>query len=113
MLALLLAPLLLTATPAKGLVAPSNFIVTEYADSSLANDITCMTLDPKGRVVVAGRGYIRVLIDADNDGRAERAVDVVRDVKEYAMGLLWEEGTLYAVVDGGGVGAQGRHHGGR
>src|SRR5207244_808780 len=42
-----------------------------------------------------------VLIDDNNDGRADRAVDVTRDVKEHAMGLLWEGDTLLAVVDGG------------
>src|ERR1700722_4983570 len=48
--------------------------VLEVADSALANDIYRMTLDPRGRVVVAGRGYIRTLIDDDGDGRADRAV---------------------------------------
>src|SRR3974377_1805490 len=45
-----------------GLRVPAGFEVTEYAGSDLANDIYCMTLDPSGRVVVSGRGYIRVLV---------------------------------------------------
>jgi hypothetical protein len=98
MLALLLTSVIVAAPPAPGLHAPPGFEVTEYAGSELANDITCMTIDPKGRLVVAGPGYIRVLLD-EKDGRATRAVDVTRDVKQHAMGLLWEGDTLLAVVD--------------
>ena len=39
-----------------GLRVPPGFEVTEFADDKLANDIFCMTLDPKGRVVVSGGG---------------------------------------------------------
>src|SRR6266496_1560901 len=37
-----------------GLRVPAGFEVVEYADSKLANDIYCLTIDPKGRVIVAG-----------------------------------------------------------
>src|ERR1700719_2437870 len=57
-----------------GLRVPPGFEVTEFADSRLANDIFCMTLDPRGRVVVSGRGYLRILVDDDNDGHADRAI---------------------------------------
>src|SRR5262249_593266 len=53
-----------------GLRVPAGFEVTEYAGSDLANDIYCMTLDPRGRVVVSGRGYLRVLLDDKNTGKA-------------------------------------------
>src|SRR4051794_13599946 len=61
------------AQPAPGLKAPPGFEVTEYADSSLANDIYTMTVDPKGRLVVAGKGYIRILVDG-GAGRATKAL---------------------------------------
>src|SRR5438132_4086927 len=70
-----------------GLRVPPGFEVTEFADSKLANDIFSMTLDPRGRVVVSGRGYIRILVDDDNDGRADRAIDFA-ETKEGAQGLL-------------------------
>ena len=63
------------APPDPGLRVPAGFEVTEFADSKLANDIYCLTLDPQGRVVVSGRGYIRLLLDDDGDGRADRAID--------------------------------------
>ena len=49
--------------PPHGLRVPPGFEVTEFADSTLANNIYCMTLDPKGRVVVSGPGYVRLLVD--------------------------------------------------
>jgi putative heme-binding domain-containing protein len=84
-----------------GLRVPPGFEVTEFAGSNLANDIYCLTLDPQGRVVVSGRGYIRVLVDDDNDGRADRAVEVAAAPKDGAMGLLWEGEWLYFTGDGG------------
>ncbi len=95
---------LLAATPdgtSLGLRLPPGFAVTEVADSTLANDIYRMTLDPRGRVVVAGRGYIRTLIDDNGDGRADRAVDFADGPRDGAMGLLWEDDTLYVTGDGG------------
>jgi putative heme-binding domain-containing protein len=80
-------------------IVPEGFVVREYSDHSLAPDITCMTIDPTGRVIVAGRGYIRWLQESA-DGRVVRAIDLV-SVKEAAMGLLAEGDSLYAVVDGG------------
>ena len=84
-----------------GLKVPADFAVAEFADAKLANDIYCMTIDAKGRVLVAGKGYVRHLIDDDADGKADRAVDVIPPPKEGPMGLLWEDDTLYVVTDGG------------
>ncbi|HXG12685.1 MAG TPA: hypothetical protein VNK04_23205 [Gemmataceae bacterium] len=84
-----------------GLRVPPGFEVTEFADSKLANDIYRLTIDPRGRVVVSGRGYIRILADDDNDGRADRAIDFADGPKDGAMGLLWEDRWLYFTGDGG------------
>jgi putative heme-binding domain-containing protein len=79
---------------------PPGFEITEFADGKLAADIHCMTLDPQGRVVVSGRGYVRLLLD-DGDGKADRALDFADAPKDGAMGLLWEKDSLYCVGDGG------------
>src|SRR5262245_7560955 len=94
---LFLATLLLAAPPepAKGLRVAAGFDVTEFAGSDLANDITCMTIDVHGRIVVAGKGYIRTLIDEKNSGRATKVIDFTRVVKDQAMGLLWEENEAF------------------
>ncbi|HEY7428888.1 MAG TPA: c-type cytochrome [Gemmataceae bacterium] len=87
--------------PPHGLRLPDGFEVVEFADSSLANDIYCLTLDPKGRVVVSGRDYIRLLVDEDGDGRADRTLDFAGAPKDGAMGLFWEGDTLFCMGDGG------------
>jgi glucose/arabinose dehydrogenase len=92
------------ASPARadhGLRVPPGFEVTEFADSTLANDVFCMTLDPKGRVVVSGRGYLRLLLDTDGDGRADKALDFAAPPADGAMGLFWEGDDLYCVGGGG------------
>src|SRR5438128_4719753 len=100
-LALTLAPVGTTAqAPPHGLRVPDGFEVTEFADGKLANDIFCMTVDPRGRVLVSGRGYLRILVEG-KDGRAERALDFAAGPKDGAQGLLWEGDTLYFTGDGG------------
>lgn len=101
MLLAILATTAPVAAQTAGLRVPAGFEVTEFADASLANDIYTMTIDPRGRVVVSGRGYIRLLLDDDNNGRADRAVDFAREPKDGAMGLYWEGTHLYFTGDGG------------
>ncbi len=97
----LVFPLLSAPTLPLGLRVPDGFEVTEFADSALANDIYCLTLDPRGQVVVSGRGYIRLLVDDNGDCRADRALDFAGAPKDGAMGLFWEGDTLYCMGDGG------------
>ncbi len=112
---LLMGTVALAAEPQLGLRVPPGFEVTEFADSSLAADIYCLTLDPLGRVVVSGRGYIRLLLDDNDDGRADRALDFTAAPRDGAMGLFWEKSDLYCVGDGGlrvyrDVNSVGREH---
>jgi putative heme-binding domain-containing protein len=79
---------------ASGLRVPPGFEVVEVADSKLANDIFCMTFDPAGRVVVSGRGYIRILTDG-------HAIEFAPSPRDGAQGLLWEGANLFVTGDGG------------
>ena len=54
-----------------GIQVPDGFEVTRFSSDELAHDIHCMTFDASGNVVVAGTGYIKVLLDSDNDGIAD------------------------------------------
>ena len=63
----------LVADEALGVRVVAGFRVTLYADQDLANDIQAMTLDSRGRVVVTGPGYIK-LLDGTNAARAVRTV---------------------------------------
>ncbi len=80
---------------------PDNFTIDLFADASKADDIYSMTIDPKGRVTVAGRGYIRILIDADQDGQAETVRQFSDRPGNGAQGLCWVGNALYAVGDQG------------
>ncbi|HTU89100.1 MAG TPA: hypothetical protein VMF69_03290, partial [Gemmataceae bacterium] len=91
----------LQAQTPHGLRVPDGFEVAEFADNSLANDIYCLTLDQKGHVVVSGRGYIRLLVDDNGDGRADRALEFTGAPKDGAMGLFWEGDNLFCMGDGG------------
>src|SRR5690242_21408200 len=99
--------LLLAAVPAAppapvtDLKPPPGFVAHLYSDQALANDIYTMAIDDAGRVLVAGRGYVRVLADDDGDGRADRAIDLIDGLKGGPMGLLAEGDSLYVVADGG------------
>jgi putative heme-binding domain-containing protein len=82
-----------------GLRLPAGFSITLYADSDLANDVTAMTLDAEGRVVLTGPGYIRTLLDTNNHGRAEQAV-LFAATQTGGAGMCFEGGDLYFVGDG-------------
>ena len=58
-------------TTASGVRVADGFEVTLYADDNLASNIYSMTIDSRGRVVVAGPRYVKILHDRDGDGRAE------------------------------------------
>jgi putative heme-binding domain-containing protein len=99
--ALPLLALSLAAEPVAALKVPDGFVVTQFAGPELANDIYCLHIDAKGRVVVAGRGYIRQLIDSDGDGKADKAAELIPAPTDGPMGLLWEGDTLFVTSDGG------------
>ena len=80
---------------------PVGFEIRQFSGPELANDIYTLHIDADGRIVIAGRGYVRRLIDDDHDGKADRAIELIPSPKGGPMGLLWEKETLYVVVDGG------------
>jgi putative heme-binding domain-containing protein len=99
-LSLLLLPLP-AAAQAPAVRVPPGFEVTEFAGADLANDIYCLTVDPQGRVLVSGRGYVRLLLDETGKGRATKAVDFAGAPKDGAMGLCWDGSDLFCMGDGG------------
>jgi putative heme-binding domain-containing protein len=80
---------------------PDGFKVDRVADDSLAHDCFCMTLDSAGRPVISGPGYIRTLVDKDNDGTYDSSIAWTSAIKQGAQGLWVEKNTLYFVADGG------------
>lgn len=84
-----------------GVQVPEGFSVTLYADDELAHDIYSMTIDSFGRVVVSGRGYVKILIDSDGDGRADAAKQFADGPATGAQGMFFLGRDLLCVGDGG------------
>ena len=89
------------AAPFESLIAPEGFVVTQYADDDLAHDIYSMTIDSQGRVVVAGAGYVRILIDVDGDGAADEFRQFADEPKNGAMGMFFHGPDLICTGDAG------------
>ncbi len=83
------------------LQVPSGFTAQRYADEKLTGDVLCMTTDPQGRIVVSGPGFIKTLIDSDQDGTADKAELFADGPKTGAQGLCFDGNTLYCVGDEG------------
>ncbi|WP_397569608.1 hypothetical protein [Schlesneria sp. T3-172] len=84
-----------------GVKVPDGFEVTEFAGDDLAHDIYSMTIDSKGRVVVSGAGFIKILIDNDGDGKADEAKVFSELPRSGAQGMCFIGRSLVCVGDGG------------
>lgn len=84
-----------------GLNVPAGFVITRYADDSLAHDIYSMTLDGQGRVVVSGPGYVKILIDSDGNGQADQAKLFAKGPTTGAQGLCFIGRDLLCTGDAG------------
>ena len=87
--------------PASGVVVPAGFTITTYADDDLAHDIYSMTTDSQGRIVVSGAGFIKTLIDSNNDGTAESAITFAEGPRTGAQGMYFNGNNLYFTGDNG------------
>jgi putative membrane-bound dehydrogenase-like protein len=81
--------------------APEGFGVSLYADDDLAHDIFSMTFDSHGRPVVSGPGYVRILIDSDNDGKADQSKQFADGPSTGAQGMYFLGRDLMCVGDDG------------
>lgn len=84
-----------------GFKVPAGFEVTVFAGDDLAHDIYSMTTDAQGRIVVAGRRYVKVLHDTDGDGRADKVTDFAMLPKSGARGMYFDGNHLIATGDNG------------
>jgi len=78
---------------------PLHFEVTRFADDDLAHDITSLTIDSHGQVVVAGPGYVKTLYDDDGNGNADRATIFSHKPASGAHGLLFVGDDLICTGD--------------
>jgi putative membrane-bound dehydrogenase-like protein len=82
-----------------GLSVPPGFEVSLFADDDLAHDIYSMTIDAKGRVVAAGRNYVKILHDDNADGRADRATLFSNKPASGAHGMYFDGPDLVCTGD--------------
>jgi hypothetical protein len=82
-----------------GIRAPDGFQVTLFAGDDLAHNIHSMTIDSRGRVVVAGPGYVKILHDTDNDGKADEATMFSDVPKSGAHGMVFDGNDLICTGD--------------
>jgi len=104
MLALLF--LLFAADPSSlgqepGIRVPEGFHVDLFADDDLAHDVHSLTIDGAGRIVVSGPGYIRILIDDDQDGRAESFRQFADGPASGSQGMFFLGSSLLCAGDDG------------
>lgn len=96
-----MSPSAASAAESLGFRVPDNFDVTLYAGDDLAHDIFSMTIDPGGRIVVSGKGYIKTLLDTDFDGAADKAMLFSDFPKGGAYGMCFASTNLLCVGDDG------------
>lgn len=90
----------LVTLPDLGIKIAKGFNVTLFAGADIAPDVYSMTLDTQGSVVISSRGYIKRLIDEDDDGVAEKEL-LLRKSSSGAMGMLFVDKKTLLVSEGG------------
>ena len=90
-----------TSSAELGVQVADGFEVSLFAGDELAHDIFSMTVDAFGRVVVSGPGYVKILIDEDNDGRADSATTYVDGPATGAQGMYFAGRDLICAGDAG------------
>lgn len=80
---------------------PSGFRVSLFADDDLAHNIYSMTTDSRGNVVVAGAGYVKTLLDNNDDGLADEAKLFADGPKSGSQGMFFLGSDLLCTGDGG------------
>jgi len=80
---------------------PTGFEIDYYANNDLATDVINLTVDSQQRVIVAGPGYLKALVDDNKDGKADRSILLANYPKDGAQGLYVDGDDLYVVGDGG------------
>ncbi len=73
---------------------PEGFEISLYAGDDLAHDIHTLTVDSHGRVVVAGKGYVKILHDHDGDGKADEATLFSDGPADGARGMYFDGNDL-------------------
>ena len=88
-------------TASKAIKVAAGLTIRHVADDDLAPDCTAMATDQHGRIFVSGPGYIRLLLDRDQDGIYDATETIVNSPSHGAHGLCVDGDLLYYVGDNG------------
>lgn len=85
-----------------GIRVPEGFKIDQVASPELADDIYSLAVSSRGHVLVAGRGYIKRLVDSDADGTFDSSQMLSRFPANGAQGMLpLEDDSLICTGDQG------------
>ena len=84
-----------------GIDVADGLTIVQVADDDLVPDCTTVTVDPRGRVVASGPGYIRLLMDKDDNGVFDQFETLLDRPSHGAHGLCFDGRALYFVGDDG------------
>ena len=83
-----------------GVKVPDGFQVTQVADDRLATNIYSLAVNPDGQTFVTGPGYIKTLVDTDQD-QVFDSVGVFSDLpRSGAQGICFDGDDLLCTGDG-------------
>ncbi|MEO2032198.1 MAG: hypothetical protein ABGZ35_08940 [Planctomycetaceae bacterium] len=71
------------------LTVPDGFQAQLFADDDLAHDIHSLTFNSQGQLVVSGPGYVRTLLDTDDDGQADQVKTFADLPRTGAQGMYF------------------------
>jgi len=80
---------------------PDGFRAELFANDDLAHDIHSLTFNSSGDVVVSGPGYVRTLLDTDDDGKADRVKTFADAPRTGAQGMFFQGRHLVCSGDSG------------
>lgn len=87
--------------PVTGLNIPDGFKAVQVAGDELATNVYCLAVSPAGETFVSGPGYIKVLIDTDDDGVFDHARLFANGPGSGAQGICFDGNDLLCTGDQG------------
>ncbi len=84
-----------------GIEVPEGFQVSIFADNDMVPDIYSITTTSQGKIAVSGPGYIRILQDTNNDGKADSYIQFSDGPKTGAQGMYFNGNDLLCLADKG------------
>lgn len=96
--------LLLTnhACPNDNFNLSEDFTINTFATDEQAHNICSMAIHPAGHVIVSGPGYIKILIDTNNDNQTDKVINFTPRISGFMHGMLFD-GNALICTDGARV----------